>query len=78
VAALLSYFHDLDSAEEAFQDSCIQALTVWPRRVRRAIRPHSASWSGEIRDRRRPAPEQEGGTAGQGGDFGSGIPRRIA
>jgi RNA polymerase sigma-70 factor (ECF subfamily) len=31
VSALLRYFHDLDMAEEAFQDACIRALQNWPR-----------------------------------------------
>jgi RNA polymerase sigma-70 factor (ECF subfamily) len=30
VAALLRYFRDLDTAEEAFQDACIKALHTWP------------------------------------------------
>ncbi len=31
VAALLRYFRDLDTAEEAFQDACLRALKTWPR-----------------------------------------------
>jgi RNA polymerase sigma-70 factor (ECF subfamily) len=31
VAALLRYFRDLDTAEEAFQDACLRALRTWPR-----------------------------------------------
>lgn len=31
LAALLRYFHDLDIAEEAFQDACLRALKTWPR-----------------------------------------------
>jgi RNA polymerase sigma-70 factor (ECF subfamily) len=31
VGALLRYFRDLDAAEEAFQDACLQALQNWPR-----------------------------------------------
>jgi RNA polymerase sigma-70 factor (ECF subfamily) len=31
VAALLRYFRDLDTAEEAFQDACLRALKNWPR-----------------------------------------------
>lgn len=31
IAALLRYFRDLDTAEEAFQDACLRALTAWPR-----------------------------------------------
>lgn len=30
VAALLRYFRDLDTAEEAFQDACLRALKSWP------------------------------------------------
>jgi RNA polymerase sigma-70 factor (ECF subfamily) len=30
VAALLRYFHDLDTAEEAFQEACLSALKTWP------------------------------------------------
>ncbi len=30
VAALLRYFRDLDTAEEAFQNACLKALQVWP------------------------------------------------
>jgi RNA polymerase sigma-70 factor (ECF subfamily) len=31
VAALLRYFRDLDTAEEAFQEACLRALRSWPR-----------------------------------------------
>ena len=31
VSALLRYFCDLDTAEEAFQDACLRALKAWPR-----------------------------------------------
>lgn len=31
VAALLRQFHDLDAAEEAFQEACLKALKSWPR-----------------------------------------------
>lgn len=31
VAALLRYFRDLDTAEEAYQEACLRALTAWPR-----------------------------------------------
>jgi RNA polymerase sigma-70 factor, ECF subfamily len=31
VSALLRYFRDLDSAEEAFQNACLKALDSWPR-----------------------------------------------
>jgi RNA polymerase sigma-70 factor, ECF subfamily len=30
VGALLRYFRDLDTAEEAFQDACLRALQTWP------------------------------------------------
>jgi RNA polymerase sigma-70 factor (ECF subfamily) len=32
VAALLRYFRDLDTAEEAFQEACLRALQSWPRK----------------------------------------------
>ncbi len=38
VAALLRYFRDLDTAEEAFQEACLRALKTWPRE-RPAARP---------------------------------------
>lgn len=31
VAALLRYFRDLETAEEAFQEACLRALQIWPR-----------------------------------------------
>lgn len=31
IAALLRYFRDLDTAEEALQEACLRALTSWPR-----------------------------------------------
>jgi RNA polymerase sigma-70 factor (ECF subfamily) len=31
VAALLRYFRDLDTAEEAFQEACLRALRNWPK-----------------------------------------------
>jgi RNA polymerase sigma-70 factor, ECF subfamily len=31
IAALLRYFRDLDTAEEAFQEACLRALSAWPR-----------------------------------------------
>ncbi|MGE0829622.1 MAG: RNA polymerase sigma factor, partial [Hyphomonadaceae bacterium] len=31
VAALLRYFRDLDTAEEAFQEACLRALRAWPK-----------------------------------------------
>jgi RNA polymerase sigma factor, sigma-70 family len=31
VGALLRYFRDLDTAEEAFQDACLRAMKNWPR-----------------------------------------------
>ena len=30
VGALLRYFRDLDTAEEAFQNACLRALKSWP------------------------------------------------
>src|ERR1700760_3877019 len=30
IGALLRYFRDLDTAEEAFQDACLRALKNWP------------------------------------------------
>jgi RNA polymerase sigma-70 factor, ECF subfamily len=30
LGALLRYFRDLDTAEEAFQEACLRALTTWP------------------------------------------------
>jgi RNA polymerase sigma-70 factor, ECF subfamily len=32
VAALLRYFRDLDTAEEAFQEACLRALETWPQK----------------------------------------------
>ena len=31
IGALLRYFRDLDTAEEAYQDACLRALKAWPR-----------------------------------------------
>src|SRR3954452_1970153 len=31
IGALLRYFRDLDTAEEAYQDACLRALKSWPR-----------------------------------------------
>lgn len=31
VSALLRYFRDLDTAEEAYQEACIKALNAWPK-----------------------------------------------
>ncbi len=31
VAALLRYFRDLDTAEEAYQEACLRALRTWPK-----------------------------------------------
>ncbi|MPZ30345.1 MAG: hypothetical protein GEV13_04985 [Rhodospirillales bacterium] len=30
IGALLRYFRDLDTAEEAFQEACLRALKTWP------------------------------------------------
>ena len=32
IGALLRYFRDLDTAEEAFQNACLKALSNWPRK----------------------------------------------
>jgi RNA polymerase sigma-70 factor (ECF subfamily) len=32
MGALLRYFRDLDTAEEAFQDACLRALRTWPQK----------------------------------------------
>src|SRR5579863_8451535 len=32
VGALLRYFPDLDTAEEAFQEACLRALKTWPQK----------------------------------------------
>src|SRR6187397_1247093 len=32
VSALLRYFRDLDTAEEAFQEACLRALRTWPQK----------------------------------------------
>ena len=43
VGALLRYFRDLDTAEEAYQEACLRALKTWPekgpRRGERRIDP---------------------------------------
>src|SRR6201996_929294 len=31
IGALLRYFRDLDTAEEAFQEACLRALKNWPK-----------------------------------------------
>lgn len=31
VSALLRYFRDMDTAEEAYQEACLKALSAWPR-----------------------------------------------
>src|ERR1700742_2520892 len=31
IGALLRYFRDLDTAEEAYQEACLRALQSWPR-----------------------------------------------
>jgi RNA polymerase sigma-70 factor, ECF subfamily len=31
ISALLRYFRDLDTAQEAFQEACLKALSAWPR-----------------------------------------------
>src|ERR1700712_4133488 len=32
IGALLRYFRDLDTAEEAFQEACLRALRTWPQK----------------------------------------------
>ncbi len=32
IAALLRYFRNLDTAEEAYQEACLKALTAWPKK----------------------------------------------
>jgi RNA polymerase sigma-70 factor (ECF subfamily) len=32
IGALLRYFRDLDTAEEAFQEACLRALKIWPQK----------------------------------------------
>ena len=32
IGALLRYFRDLDTAEEAYQDACLRALKTWPQK----------------------------------------------
>ena len=43
VAALLRYFHDLDTAEEAFQEARLSALKTWLGKALRATRRHGSS-----------------------------------
>jgi RNA polymerase sigma-70 factor (ECF subfamily) len=38
VGALLRYFRNLDTAEEAFQNACLRALRAGRKTARRAIR----------------------------------------
>ena len=65
VGALLRYFRDLDSAEEAFQDACLRALEAWPATARRAIPPLGSSWWAAMRDRCRAPASQEQAVAGR-------------
>lgn len=37
LGALLRYFRDLDTAEEAFQEACLRAIRTWPDKA--AARP---------------------------------------
>ncbi len=56
IAALLRYFRDLDTAEEAFQEACLRALSSWPERAaaqRGRLAHHGRP---ERRHRRRPPP----------------------
>jgi RNA polymerase sigma-70 factor (ECF subfamily) len=32
IGALLRYFRDLDTAEEAYQEACLRALKTWPQK----------------------------------------------
>jgi len=41
LGALLRYFRDLETAEEAFQDACLRALKNWPRN---GHPPDPAAW----------------------------------
>ena len=63
VAALLRYFRDLDTAEEAFQEACLRALKNWPRE-RAAARPDRLADLRRAQHRdRRGAPQVEARSA---------------
>jgi RNA polymerase sigma-70 factor (ECF subfamily) len=47
MGALLRYFRDLDTAEEAFQEACLRAVRRWPQKW-------PAARSGRLADFRRP------------------------
>ena len=53
IGALLRYFRDLDTAEEAFQDACLRALKTWPRE-RSAARSRRLAHHGRPQRRHRP------------------------
>ena len=67
VAALLRYFRDLDTAEEAFQEACLRALKAWPKQWpaarRRRLADHGGQECGDrpVRRQRRmqPLPHEE-------------------
>ena len=71
VAALLRYFRDLDTAEEAFQEASLRALKVWP--VKGPPRD-PAAWLifvGRNSGARQRAPATQGnGAAFRGSSFG--------
>ena len=45
IGALLRYFRNLETAEEAYQEACLRALKTGGRTVRRGIRPPGSSSS---------------------------------
>ncbi len=67
IAALLRYFRDLDTAEEAFQEACLRALKSW-RRERAAAGRYGVADPGRPQRRpRQPAPAAPAGAAAGGG-----------
>ena len=72
VGALLRYFRNLDTAEEAYQNACLRALKTWPEngppRDRRGVADHGRA---QRRDRRGAAPSQAGSLARRAGDLRS-------
>ena len=74
VGALLRYFRDLDTAEEAYQDACLRALKTWPQngppRDPGGLADHGRP---QRRPRRRAPARQAGAAAAGGGDL---RPRR--
>ena len=67
VGALLRYFGNLDTAEEAFQEACLAALSKWPEN---GPPRDVAAWlifvGPQRRPRRRPPPRQGTAAAGRG------------